>query len=79
MQQSLTTETTMEVLRRISWRAVNRNYSGVIVGKLFRRRDNAFIGYVVRLDNGKYSIVDTKSIINETAKTTDKTPAGPGV
>lgn len=42
---------------RISWRTLNGTMSGVI-------EDEQELGYLVRLDNGKYVIVDSKSMIS---------------
>ena len=42
--------------KRISWRTLNGIHSGVIVAE-----DE--LGYLVRLDNGKYVIVNQKSIL----------------
>lgn len=42
--------------RRISWRGINKIYSGTIVG-------THDLGFLVRLDNGKHVVIDENSII----------------
>ena len=59
----------MEEGQVVTWHSVNRVQRGIIIGKLYRKKDNVFLGYLVQMENGKKSIVHPKSIIHaETAK-----------
>ena len=45
-----------ECCKKVTWRGLNKNLSGEIVGQ-------HPLGYLVKLDNGKYVIVHPESII----------------
>lgn len=49
--------------QRVSWKTVHGISSGVIESPITRKKDKMFLGYVVRLDNGKKVIVHPNSII----------------
>lgn len=49
--------------QRVSWKTVHGISSGIVESPIVREKDNTFLGYVVRLDNGKKVIVHPNSII----------------
>lgn len=49
--------------QRVSWKTVHGISSGTVESPIIRKKDNAFLGYVVRLDNKKIVIVHPNSII----------------
>lgn len=51
--------------QRVSWKTVHGISSGTVESPIpiVRNKDNAFLGYVVRLDNGKLVILHPNSII----------------
>lgn len=53
----------MEKGQKVAWYSVNRVRWGIIIDKFYRKKDNTFLGYAVRLDNGKMVIVHPNSII----------------
>lgn len=61
MQQTLTMLQEMEG-KTVSWKTVHGIKSGVIVAKV--TRDNLPLGYLVKLGNAKYVIVNSKSFIH---------------
>ena len=56
--------------QRVSWKTVHGISSGTVESPIVRKKDNYHLGYLVKLDNGKYVIVNSKSFINgsQTAK-----------
>ena len=53
----------MEEGKEVRWNTINGVRSGVIVGKVTRKKDGAPLGYLVKLNNGKFVIVNSKSFI----------------
>ena len=53
--------------QRVSWKTVHGISSGAIISPIIRKKDNYHLGYLVTLDNGKYSIVHPNSFIHEEA------------
>ena len=51
--------TNQDLNKRISWRGLNKELSGTIVGE-------HKLGYLVQLDNGKYVVVHPDSIDTST-------------
>ena len=51
--------------KEVSWRSASGIRSGIIIGRFTRKIDNAFLGYLVQMANGKKVIVHPKSFINE--------------
>lgn len=47
----------------MSWKTVHGISSGIVESPIVRKKDNTFLGYVVRLDNKKIVIVHPNSII----------------
>ena len=45
------------------WQGVSRVYRGIIIGKVYRRKDHAFLGYLVQKKDGKKVILHPNSII----------------
>ena len=53
--------------QRVSWKTVHGISSGIVESPIVRKKDNAFLGYVVRLDDKKIVIVHPNSFIHEEA------------
>ena len=53
--------------QRVSWKTVHGISSGIVESPIVRKKDNTFLGYVVRLDNKKRIIVHPNSFIHEEA------------
>ena len=53
----------MEKEQKVAWYSVNRVRWGIIIGKFYRKKDNALLGYLVQLPDNKKVIVHPKSII----------------
>ena len=49
--------------QRVSWKTVHGISSGTVESPITRKKDNMFLGYVVRLDKGEKVIVHPNSII----------------
>lgn len=50
--------------QRVSWKTVHGISSGIVESPIVRKKDNYHLGYLVKLDNGKKVIVNSKSFIN---------------
>ena len=62
--RKLTTMERAEKGQRVSWKTVHGISSGTVESPIIRKKDNAFLGYVVRLDDKKIVIVHPNSFIN---------------
>lgn len=50
--------------KTVSWNSANGVRKGVIVAKFYRKKDNALLGYIIKMENGMRVIVHPKSFIN---------------
>ena len=50
--------------KEVSWNTVNGVRSGIVLAKFYRKKDNALLGYIVQMANGKKVIVHPKSFIH---------------
>ena len=56
----------------VRWHTANGVCDGIIIAKFYRKKDNALLGYIVQVANGKKMIVHPKSFIN--AETSEQKP-----